>query len=45
MYELLTIWPGGEYVHFLTENKNAICEKYNRCRESRLEEADLHLWM
>lgn len=36
MYELLTIWPGGEYVHFSTENKKAICEKYNRCREQEV---------
>ena len=36
VYELLTIWPGGEYVHFSTENKNAICEKYNRCREQEI---------
>lgn len=36
VYELLTIWPGGEYVHFSTENKKAICEKYNRCREQEV---------
>lgn len=36
MYELLTIWPGGEYVHFSTENKKEICEKYNRCREQEV---------
>ena len=33
VYELLTIWPGGEYIHFSTKNKKDICKKYNRCRE------------
>ncbi len=32
LYELLTIWPGGEYVHFSTEDKKAIAARYNRCR-------------
>lgn len=31
-YEMLTIWPGGEYVHFSTEDKKAIAARYNRCR-------------
>lgn len=32
LYEMLTIWPGGEYVHFSTEDKKAIAARYNRCR-------------
>lgn len=32
LYEMLTIWPGGEYVHFFTEDKKAIAARYNRCR-------------
>lgn len=32
LYELLTIWPGGEYVHLATEDKQALAARYNRCR-------------
>ena len=32
LYEMLTIWPGGEYVHFSTEDKKALAARYNRCR-------------
>lgn len=32
LYEMLTIWPGGEYVHLATEDKQALAARYNRCR-------------
>lgn len=32
IYELLTIWPGGEYVHMRTEDLHVISARYNRCR-------------
>ena len=32
VYELLTIWPGGEYVHMRTEDLHVISARYNRCR-------------
>lgn len=32
LYEMLTIWPGGEYVHLVTEDKQALAARYNRCR-------------
>lgn len=32
LYEMLTIWPGGEYVHLATEDRQVIAARYNRCR-------------
>ena len=32
LYEMLTIWPGGEYVHLATEDKQILAARYNRCR-------------
>lgn len=35
-YELLTIWPGGEHVHLVTEDKNVLAAKYNYGRETEM---------
>lgn len=32
LYEMLTIWSGGEYVHLATEDKQALAARYNRSR-------------
>ena len=32
VYELVSIWPGGEYVHMRREELPPVAARYNRCR-------------
>lgn len=32
VYELVSIWPGGEYVHMRSEALPPVAARYNRCK-------------
>lgn len=32
VYELVSIWPGGEYVHMRSEELPPVAARYNRCK-------------
>lgn len=36
LYEVVTIWPGGEYVHISSSRLAQAAAKYNRCRTNEV---------